>query len=107
MAGRSGGYRGRRNSEPRIHPPHESDKTTMLSLGRISAFRYDIREIMSHYRINEAEASTVMASVIAKASRISIDAARDYVREQEKTGIYPREALDEICNLVVRYSKLR
>jgi len=79
----------------------------MLSQGRMSSFRYDIKEIISHYKINEAEAYSVMASVIAKGSRISIEAAREYVLDQEKTGLYPREALDEICNLLVRYSKLR
>lgn len=79
----------------------------MLNLRRISAFRYDIKEIMSHYKIDDAAASSAMASVIARGSRISIDSARAFVREQEKTGIYPREALDDICNLLDRFSKLR
>lgn len=107
LARRSGGYKGRRNSEPRVRSPRESEKTTMLNLGRLSAFKYDIREIMSHYKIDEVAASSVVASVIAKSSRVSIDSAIAYVREQEKTGLYPRESLDEICNLLDRYSKLR
>lgn len=107
MARRSGGYKGRRSSEPRYRSPRESEKTTMLNLSRLNAFKYDIKEIMSHYEINEAAASSVMASVIAKSSRVSIGSAIDYVREQEKTGLYPRETLDEICNLLDRYSRLR
>jgi len=104
---RSGGYRGRRTNEPRIHSPRESEKTTMLNLSRLSAFKYDLREIMSHYEINEAAASSVVASVIAKSSRVSIDSAIAFVQEQEKTGLYPRESLHEICNLLDRFSKLR
>jgi len=104
---RSGGYKGRRSREPRLHPIHENDRTTMLNLSRLSAFRYDIKEIMSHYEIEESAATAVMASVIAKSSRISIDSAREYVLEQEKTGAYPKEALNEICNLLDRFSKLR
>jgi hypothetical protein len=104
---RSGGYRGRRPSEPRTHSPRETEMTTMLNLSRLSAFRYDLREIMSHYEINESSASSVVASVIAKSSRVSIESAIAYVREQEKTGLYPVESLREICNLLDRYTKLR
>jgi hypothetical protein len=107
LARRSGGYKGRRNREPRMHSPRESDRTTMLNLGGLSAFRYDIREILSHYKIEDSAATAIMASVIAKGSRISIDSARAYVLDQEKTGAYPKEALDEICVLLDRFSKLR
>jgi len=107
LARRSGGYKGRRRNEPRMHSPRESEKTIMLNLGRLTAFKYDIREIMSHYEINEATASSVVASVIAKSSRVSIDSAIEYVREQEKTGMYPIESLHEISNLLDRYAKLR
>ncbi|MGQ9587104.1 MAG: hypothetical protein ACUVT7_01805 [Thermoplasmata archaeon] len=90
-----------------MHPPRENDRTTMLNLSRISAFRFDIREIMNHYRIDDAAASSVMASVIAKGSRISIDSARAFVREQVRAGVCLEEASDEICNLLERFSKLR
>jgi uncharacterized protein YneF (UPF0154 family) len=107
LARRSGGYRGRRNNEPRVHSPRENEKTVMLNLSRLSAFRYDMREIMSHYEINEEAARSVVASVIAKSSRVSINSAMDYVREQEKTGLYPKESLREICDLLDKFSKLR
>ncbi len=104
---RSGGYKGRRPNEPRVHSPRESEMTVMLNIGRLSAFRYDLREIMDHYKINEAAASSMVASVIAKSSRVSIDSAISYVREQEKNDLYPKESLREICNLLDRYTKLR
>lgn len=107
MAGNSGRYKGRRNSEPRYHSPRESERTTMLNLGRVSSFRYGMREIMQNYEIEDSAASSVIASVIAKGSRISIDSAIHYVRDQEKTGIYPKEVSDEICDLLDRFSKLR
>ncbi len=100
-------FKGRRYNEPRMPKPHESDRTTMLNLSRISVFRYDMKEIMRHYKLEESEASSLMASVIAKGSRISIASARDYVIEQEKAGAYPREAADEIIDLLDRFSKLR
>lgn len=90
-----------------MHSPRESEKTVMLNLSRLSAFKYDLREIMSHYEINESSASSVVASVIAKSSRVSIESAIAYVQEQEKSGLYPIESLREICNLLDRYTKLR
>lgn len=79
----------------------------MLNLGRLTSLRFDMKEVMSHYRIEESLASAVMASVIAKGSRISIDSARDFLAEQEKAGACPREALLEISDLLDKYSKLR
>jgi hypothetical protein len=79
----------------------------MLNLGRITSLRYDLKEVMSHYKVEESAASTMMANVIAKGSRISINSARDFLYEQEKSGVYPREALAEIADLLDRYSKLR
>ncbi len=107
MVQRHGRYRGRRFNDRRVHSPRESERTVMLNLGRITSLRYDMKEVMSHYKVEETTASAVMASIIAKGSRISIDSALDFVREQEKTGMYPREALEEICDLLDRYSKLR
>jgi len=78
----------------------------MLNLSRLSAFKYDLIQIMSHYEI-EGAASSIVASVIAKGSRVSIDSAGAHVRGQEKTGLYPREGLIEICDLLNRFSRLR
>lgn len=107
MVQRHGRYKGRRFDDRRAHAPRVTERTVMLNLGRITSLRYDMKEVMSHYKIEESAASSVMASVIAKGSRISINSARDYLREQEKTGVYPREALLELSDLLERYSKLR
>lgn len=79
----------------------------MLNLGRITSLRFDMKEVMSHYKVEESAASAVMASVIAKGSRISINSARDFLIEQEKAGACPRDALIEISDLLDKYSKLR
>ncbi|MFY9606836.1 MAG: hypothetical protein WAS24_08950 [Thermoplasmata archaeon] len=107
MARSNGRYRGRRSNEPRIHRPSESERTHMLNLGRISTFRYGIREILSHYQIDEATASSLIASVIAKGSRMSIDSARTFVRDQERAGMCPKAATDEICDLLEKFSRYR
>jgi len=107
LARSSGRYKGRRSNEPKFHPPSESDRTAMLNLGRITTFRYGMREIMSHYEIDEATSSSLIASVIAKGSRMSISSARDFVRDQEKTGMYPKAVTDEICDLLEKFARYR
>ncbi len=79
----------------------------MLNLNRVTTFRYDIREIMSHHEVDEAVASTLIASVIAKASRISIVSAISYVREQEKAEAIKTEVSAEICDLLDRWARYR
>lgn len=102
-----GGYKGKRRREPRRRLPQETERTVMLNLGRLNAIKYDLKEIMREYDVDEATASTLIASVIAKGSRISIGEARDYVREQEKAGVISKDVSDEICGVLSQFSKLR
>lgn len=107
LAARRTGYRGRRRNEPRRYSPRETEKTTMLNLGRLSSVKYGLKEIMAHYEVDEAVASTVIASVIAKGSRISIASAREYVKDQETAGLVSHDVSKEICILLDQHSKLR
>lgn len=107
MAVNRGKYRGRKSSEPRRHGPRETERTLMLSQNKMTVFRYGLREIMSNYRVEEAAAKSLIASVMAKASRISIDSAKNFIREQERTGICPREVTDEVYDLLEKFSTYR
>ena len=107
MAGYRGKYKGRRSNEPRPYSARSNERTPMLNLHRVTTFTYDLKEILSHYKISETVAPSFIASVTAKASRISIDSSIQYVREQEKAGAVPKEASDEICSLLERWSRLR
>ncbi len=100
-------YKGRKSSYVRKRPNPDSERIPMLNLNRVSTFRYAIRDIMTAHEIDEAIASTVVASVIAKGSRISIAAAREYVIDQENAGSYPANVTDDILDLLDRYSKYR
>jgi len=79
----------------------------MLSMRRLGSFKYDIREIMTHYEVDEALASSIVANVIAKSSRQSIEEAKEYVRDSMTKGEMIEPVSDEICDLLDRYSKWR
>lgn len=104
---RNSGYKRRRYDEVRAVRPLENQKTSMLNLHRMSSFRYDLREIMSHYEVSESVSTSVIASIIAKGSRVSIESARSFVREQEKMGAYSSDVSEEICNLLDRWARYR
>ncbi len=102
------GYRGkgRRRFEPKFRPK-EVPRTVMLNIHRLGVFRYDIREIMVDAKVDPALSSAIVANVMAKASRVSIDDAKNYVREVEQTGGIDSEASECICILLDRYSRYR
>ena len=104
---RNSGYKRRRYDEVRVARPLENQRTSMLNLRRVTTFRYELREILSEYEVSESVATSVLASVIAKGSRVSIESARDFVRDQEKNGSYSVEVSDEICNLLDRWARFR
>jgi hypothetical protein len=79
----------------------------MLNIHRLGVFRYDIREIMVDAKVDPALSSAIVANVMAKASRVSIDDAKNYVREVEQTGGIDSEASECICILLDRYSRYR
>ena len=58
----------------------------MLNLRRINEFKYDIREALDSKQMDPAVKQTLIASVIAKASRQSIVEAKQYVRESQANG---------------------
>lgn len=79
----------------------------MLNLHRGNSFKYDLREIFSQYEISESTSASILATVLAKGSRVSIESAKAFVRDQEKAGAYPSEASEEICDLLDRWSRYR
>lgn len=104
---RTSGYKRRRFDEVKPARPLERSKTSMLNLHRGGSFRYDLREIMSQYEVSESVAASILATVLAKGSRVSIESAKAFVRDQEKAGAYPSEASEEICDLLDRWSRYR
>jgi hypothetical protein len=109
LAVNRGKYRGagKNGSEHRRRTPTATERTGMLNLGRLTVFRYGMREIMSNYEVEESAARSLIASVMAKASRISIASAKEFMMEQERMGICPSAATDEVYDLLEKHSTYR
>ena len=94
---------GPRSNKPRTQTP----RTAMLNLHRLGSFKYDLREILNASPMDKTTIPTVVANIIAKASRVSISETKDYIRDIEKEGVIDKIAADDSISLLDRYSKWR
>ncbi|MDD1773372.1 MAG: hypothetical protein LUQ14_01960 [Methanomassiliicoccales archaeon] len=79
----------------------------MLNISRLGGFKYDLKEIIRRSQMDETFAPSFIASIVAKASRISIQDAKSYVKEAKDIGKYSDAVTNEICGLLDYYSKYR
>ncbi|HOL08193.1 MAG TPA: hypothetical protein PKX44_07950 [Methanomassiliicoccaceae archaeon] len=79
----------------------------MLNIHRVGSFKYDLREILNASPMDKSTIPTVVANIVAKASRVSIRETKDYIRDIEKQGVIDKIAADDSCALLDRYSKWR
>ena len=94
---------GPRSNKPRTQTP----RTAMLNLHRLGSFKYDLREILNASPMDKTTIPTVVANIIAKASRVSISETKDYIRDIEKEGVIDKIAADDSISLLDGYSKWR
>lgn len=84
-----------------------SPRQPMLNTHRVAPFKYDMKEILAETSMDPDMASSFLATVIAKASRISIRDAKDYVRTFVDAGNLTKADYDKFARLMDRYSKYR
>jgi len=104
------------NSRPQSSPNSQKSKPktrestrkqSMLNTHKMAPFKYDLKEILSKTQIDEAKASAMLASLIAKASRVSTREAKDFVRTYVDAGDLTKDEFDKIARLMDKYSKFR
>ena len=97
---------GAKKNKP-VRTKESTKKQAMLNTHKLSPFKYDMNEILSASRMDPAKASSFLASVIAKASRISTKTAKEFVKTFLDAGDLTKDEYDKICKLLDRYSKFR
>jgi len=102
----SGDKPGAKKNKP-VRTKESTKKQSMLNTHKLSPFKYDMNEILSASRMDPAKASSFLATVIAKASRISTKAAKEFVKTYLDAGDLTKDEYDKICKLLDKYSKYR
>ncbi len=107
---------GQNNGRPQSSPNSQKGKVrtkeatrrqSMLNTHKLAPFKYDMNEILSGTQMDEAKASAFLASLIAKASRVSTKEAKEFVRGFMDSGDLTKDECDKINRLMDKYSKYR
>ncbi len=93
------------NSKPRTK--ESTKRQAMLNTHRINPFKYDMNEVLAESSMDPSKASSFLATVIAKASRVSTKDAKEFVKTFLDSGDLTKEEFDKITRLLDRYSKFR
>jgi hypothetical protein len=96
-----GGKRGKPKSKESVR------RQPMLNTHKLAPFKYDMNELLSASAMDPAKASSFLASVIAKASRVSTRDAKEFAKTFMESGDITKEELDRISRLMDKYSKYR
>ncbi len=82
-------------------------RQAMLNTHRINPFKYDMNQILEASSMDPSKASSFLASVIAKASRVSTKDAKDFIKTFLDSGDLTKDEFEKISKLLDRYSKWR
>ncbi len=91
----------------KVRTKEATKRQSMLNTHKIAPLKYDMNEILSGTQMDEAKASAFLATLIAKASRLSTKEAKEFVRGFMDTGDLTKEECDKINRLMDKYSKYR
>lgn len=106
------GNGGRPTSSPnsqkgKVRTKEATKRQSMLNTHKLAPFKYDMNEILSNTQMDEAKASAFLATLIAKASRLSTKEAKEFVRGFMDSGDLTKDECDKINRLMDKYSKYR
>ena len=79
----------------------------MLNTQKLAPFKYDMNEVLSASAMDPAKASSFLATIIAKASRVSTKDAKEFAKTFLESGDLTKEEFDKIGRLMDKYSKYR
>ena len=90
-----------------VKTKESTKRQSMLNTHKINPFKYDMNEVLTASSMDPSKASSFLASVIAKASRVSTRDAKDFVKTFLEAGDLTKEEFDKISKLLDKYSKYR
>ncbi len=102
----SGQYDKAKKNKPQ-RTKESTKRQAMLNTHRINPFKYDMNQILETSTMDPAKASSFLASVIAKASRVSTRDAKDFIKTFVDAGDITKDEADKFNKLLDKYSRYR
>jgi hypothetical protein len=97
----------RRTYSQRTNRGDTHRRESLLDMARMNQFMYYAEQIITETGTKDGTWNTILASVVAKASRISITAAQEFIHEKVTAGLLPEKAERPLMQLLERYSRMR
>ena len=76
-----------------------------MNLRKIEEFKYEMSDILKDLAPNLV--GTIKGSIIAKADKIDINAAMDFIQEKEKEGLLNEDQVKKLGRILNHYSFYR
>ncbi|MEW5936371.1 MAG: hypothetical protein AB1665_00940 [Candidatus Thermoplasmatota archaeon] len=96
--------KGRKGGRPRAKRRY-TPKKRRLNLRRLNEFKWLLNEILSV--LPENVRGTLRGSIIAKADKIDVQAAIEFIQQKEAEGLIERDIAERLCSHVMRYTTYR
>ena len=103
-------YRGGRGTGPGRNDRYQPRKAPAvrkrrLYLKRITEFKWELNQIV--LTLPENQRGTVKGSLIAKADKLDVNEALDFVQVKIDEGVLTRDVADRIADLLLKFSTYR
>jgi len=82
-------------------------KKAMLNISKLDYFKWDVNEILNGLELSSEEKNIIKATLIAKASKISINTAKDYIIKKREESVFDREIAEKLIKVMNKYKKWR
>ena len=79
----------------------------MLNMSALPYFKYDLKNLLEKSKMEDNVKNSFIATLISKASRMSIAEAKDYVKEKSDEGVFEEDLLRPLLSLLDRFGKFR
>lgn len=86
---------------------NNTKKERMLNMSAFPYFKYDLKNMLEKSKMEDNVKNSFIATLISKASRMSINDAKDYVKEKCTEGMVDSELEITLLRLLDKYGKWR
>ena len=98
-------YRGKRRDAKRPKKQTYVPKKKRLNLRKIEEFKFEMSDVLED--LDPTLVGTIKGSIIAKADRIDINAAMDFILEKEKEELLTGDQVKRLGRILNHYSFYR
>ena len=85
----------------------DSQLVKKLDIRRLNYFRYDAKEVLTATELDPKVWNPLLASIVTKASRISIRDATEYIKKLENDDVLDQKPAKALINLLEKYKRWR